>query len=110
MIDTMQNYIREYSQEIQTLFSEIRKLIIKSVPVKIDEKLWAKLPSFYVENKFVRVIPFKDHINIEASTIVQHKSKLNQYKLTQKGMLQIYIDQDIPYDVLKEIFTETLTK
>ena len=30
------------------------------------------------------------------------------YKVTQKGMLQIFLKQDIPADVLKKIFAKTL--
>ena len=57
---------------------------------------------------FVRLIPFKDHINIEAQAVIQHKEGLSGYKITPKGMLQMFLKQDIPYEVLKQIFAETL--
>ena len=107
MNEAIQEYINKYSKEIQELFIEIRELIINCVPCKIEEKLWAKLPSFYVEKNFIRVIPFKDHININAIAISEHKSKLSHYKITPKAMLQIYVNQEIPHDVLKMIFKET---
>lgn len=110
MDENIENYIEKYSEEIQALFSEIRELIIKSVPCKLEEKLWAKLPSFYIDDKFVRLIPFKDHINIEATAIAAHKPQLKQYKITPKGMLQIYINQDIPYTILQTAFKESLLK
>lgn len=72
------------------------------------KSLWAKLPSYYVGDSFVRLIPFKNHINIETNTIVLHQEELDGYKITPKGMLQIYINQPVPFDVLKQIFTETL--
>lgn len=108
MNEEVQDYIEKYSKEIQILFYEIRELIIKSVPFKIEEKLWAKLPSFYVGEKFIRIIPFKDHINIEAGAIMEYKHKLEQFKITPKGMLQIYINQDIPSNDLTIIFNKTL--
>jgi len=110
MNENIQNYIEKYSEEIQTFFSEIRELIIKSVPCKLEEKLWAKLPSFYIDDNFVRLIPFKDHINIEAAAIIEHKSQLQQYKITPKGMLQIYLNEDIPYAVLQTVFKKSLLK
>lgn len=110
MDENIQNYIEKYSKEVQALFSEIRELIIKSVPCEPEEKLWAKLPSFYIDDKFVRLIPFKDHINIEAAAIAAHRSQLKQYKITPKGMLQIYLNQDIPYAVLQTAFKESLLK
>ncbi len=110
MNQVIQDYVEGYCKDIQLLFIEIREIIIKSAPCEIEEKLWAKLPSFYVGEKFVRIIPFKDHINIEAVTIIEHKSQLEQFKITPKGMLQIYLNQDIPYAVLREVFIETLMR
>ena len=42
-----------------------------------------------------RVIPFKDHINVEAKAVIQHKEELARYKITPKGMVQIYLKQDM---------------
>ncbi len=108
MNQDIQNLIEKYSKDIQLLFTELRELVIKSVPSEIEEKLWAKLPSYYTGKNFVRIIPFKDHINIEATAILEHKSQLEIFKITPKGMLQIYLNQDIPYSILKDIFIETL--
>lgn len=110
MNKNIESYIKKYSEEIQALFLEVRELIIKSVSCELEEKLWAKLPSFYIDDKFVRLIPFKNHINIEAAAIIDHKSQLQQYKITPKGMLQIYLNQNIPYDILQTVFKESLLK
>lgn len=56
----------------------------------------------------MRLIAFKDHINIEAQAVISHKEELAGYKITPKGMLQIYLKQDIPSDILKQMFAETL--
>ncbi|WP_313340017.1 DUF1801 domain-containing protein [Sedimentibacter sp.] len=108
MNDDIQDYIRKYCGDIQNLFVDLRKLIIQSVHCEIEERLWARLPSFYVGEKFIRIIPFKDHINIEAKAIMEHKHQLEQFKITPKGMLQIYLNQDIPDNVLITIFNKTL--
>lgn len=110
MNEDIQNYIMKYSNEIQKLFCELRMLIIQSVPYNIEEKLWAKLPSYYSDDRFIRLIPFKDHINIEAATIIENKNKLKEFKITPKGMLQIYSNQTIPANVLKIIFKDTLSE
>ncbi|ROR29225.1 hypothetical protein EDD66_103161 [Mobilisporobacter senegalensis] len=104
----IQEYITKYCDEIQKLFYELRRLIIQSVPCEIEEKLWAKLPSYYIGDRFIRIIPFKDHINIEAGAIMEHKHQLEQFKITPKGMLQIHLNQSIPSNVLATIFNETL--
>lgn len=110
MSEDIQNYINQYSDEIQQLFIKLRDEIINSVSCEIEERLWAKLPSFYAGNKFVRLIPFKDHINIEASALLLHKAELDQYKMTPKGLIQIYINQEIPISLFQIVFQETLMK
>lgn len=90
------------------MFDELRELIYSSTSKIPEEKLWAKLPSYYVGESFVRLIPFKDHINIEAQSAIQRKSELTGYKFSSKGMLQLYLKQDIPYEALKSIFSEAL--
>ncbi|MGN0453403.1 MAG: DUF1801 domain-containing protein [Ruminococcus sp.] len=108
MNEQAKDYIDKYPSEIIDMYSNLRKMIFDSVSSELKEVLWAKLPSYYVGESFVRLIPFKDHINIEAHAIIQHKEELACYKITPKGMLQIYLNQDIPYEVLKQIFAETL--
>jgi hypothetical protein len=110
MKDDIQDYIKKYSNDIYNLYIELRELIMQSVPNEIEEKLWAKLPSYYVGENFIRIIPFKDHINIEAHAIVEYKNQLQPFKITPKGMLQIYLNQDLPEHILKEIFSKTLTR
>lgn len=110
MNEQIKTYLEKYPQEIVDMFTELRQLIFDSVSVDVDEIMWAKLPSYYNGEKVVRLIPFKDHINVEASSVIQHKDKLADYKITPKGMLQIFVKQDIPGDALKQIFAETLNE
>ena len=90
------------------MYNNIRQIILDSVSSEPEETLWAKLPSYYVGETFVRLIPFKDHINIEANAISEYKDVLSGYKVTPKGMLQIFLKQELPIDVLKQIFAKTL--
>ena len=108
MNEDIKAYIEKYSEEIIDIFKELRRLIFESVSADLTETMWAKLPSYYNGEKLVRLIPFKDHINIEATAITPHKSELQGYKITPKGMLQIYIGQELPKEALQRIFTETL--
>lgn len=110
MNEEVKIYIGKYSNEIAVLFNQLRQMIIDSVSSEPKECLWARLPSYYVGEAFVRLIPFKDHINIEAQALIEHKEELEGYKITPKGMLQIYLNQDIPYEVLKQVFAETLVQ
>lgn len=108
MNEQVKEYIDKFSSEIIDMYNNLRQMIFDSVSCEPEETLWAKIPSYYVGKSFVRLIPFKDHINIEAQAVIQHKEELSGYKITPKGMVQIYLKQDIPYEVLKQIFAETL--
>lgn len=100
------NYLEKFDGSTKQRFYILYKLIYESTSKNIVEKLWAKLPSFYVDNNFIRIIPFKDHINIEIKTGISHGSELLAYKITPKGMLQIFHHQEIPEEILKTVFAE----
>ena len=108
MNESVVKYLEKYPDNIKSLFSYVRDIIYQSVEKEVEEKLWANIPSYYLNESFVRIIPFKDHINIEAKAIINFKEKLEGYKVTPKGMLQLYINDEIPSDVLLEVFKRTL--
>lgn len=108
MNEQVQVYIEKYPQKVIKAFKELRQMIYDSVDAEVTETMWARMPSYYVGEAFVRLIPFKDHINIEAAAITTHKEELSGYKITPKGMLQIYMDQQLPAEKIKKIFSETL--
>ena len=108
MNEQVREHLTRYPQEIFDMYEQLRTMIYACASREPEETLWAKLPSYYVGAAFVRLIPFKDHINIEAQAVLWHAEALAGYRITPKGMLQIYLKQAIPCDVLKQIFTETL--
>ena len=108
MIEDITCYLDRFNEQTKRRFYALRDLIYQSTSKTIDEKFWAKLPSFYVDRNFVRIIPFKDHINIEAKAVLAHKDELSKYRLTPGGMLQIYHNQQIPNEMLKGLFKESL--
>ena len=50
----------------------------------------------------------KDNEDDTKEIIYIEYNLLDGYKITPKGMLQIFLKQDIPTDILKKIFAETL--
>lgn len=108
MNEQVNEYIKKFPAEVVDMFQALRQLIYDSVSTEPEEIMWAKLPSYVAEEKFVRLIPFKDHINVEAQAVSLHREELAGYKITPKGMLQLYVNQEIPTVVLQQIFSETL--
>lgn len=70
--------------------------------------MWSKLPSYYCGKKFIRLIPFKDHINVEAAGLALYSEELSNCKFTPKGMLQIKPGDSINRNILEKAFTDTL--
>lgn len=109
MNEQIREYITKYPDEIIDMYNVLRKLIFDSISSEPQETMWAKLPTYCVGESFVRLIPFKDHINIEANAVPEYREALMDYKVTPKGMLQIFLKQDIPVDVLMQVFKKTLS-
>ncbi len=106
MNDEIKKFIENYPCEIIEMFHSVRRIIFECAPTA-TETLWAKMPSYYFENCFIRIIPFKNHINVEAKAVFDFIDELSEYKITPKGMLQIYSNQNIPIAILKKIFIKT---
>lgn len=97
------------STVIKDMFLHLKKIVYDACPTAI-EKMWAGLPSYYSKDQFVRLIPFKDHINVEAVTLVDFKTELNGYKFTPKNMLSIFVGETIPETILFKVFYTTLSE
>jgi len=108
----MDSSIEKFLASFDTLtierFNALYQLALESTPRPVEEKLWARLPTIACGEKFIRLIPFKDHINIEAAGLAAHKHQFAGYRFTPKGMLQIGHKQDIPAETLKLVFRESL--
>jgi len=50
------NYLEKFEEQTKERFCILHGLIYESTSQKIDERLWAKLPSFYVDDNVVRLI------------------------------------------------------
>ena len=107
MNEQVSKYFEKYSPEIVDLLNNVRGIVFESTSTEPKETVWAGMPSYYVGDAFVRLIAFGNHINVEAKAIEKHREELASYKITPKGMLQIYLGQPIPKDALKQIFAET---
>lgn len=107
MIQEIEQYLEKDPEEIVMLFKKIREIVFSIEDITLEEKMWAKLPSYYCGGKFVRIIPFKDHINIEADGLSKRASDFTNFKFTPKGMLQIKPNQVIDAEILKMGFLDT---
>lgn len=53
MEENIYNYLENFEEQTKQRFSMLYRLIYESTSQNINEELWAKLPSFFVDNYFV---------------------------------------------------------
>ena len=105
---SIEEFIASFDPLTIERFMALYQLALESTPRQVEEKLWARLPTIACGRNFIRLIPFKDHINIEAEGLATHKDQLAGYRFTPKGMLRIGHEQEIPIAVLRAAFKATL--
>lgn len=101
------------------LLKELDALLHESLAVQPSEKVWSKMPMYYIGERSIILAPFKGHVNIVSNAetsrkamglpnaILAHRDELTEYKITPKGMLQIFCGQTVPKAQLSMIFRET---
>ncbi len=111
--------LEKLDKQTVSLFTELDTLLHKSLTEQPDEKLWSKLPMYYIGNRSIILAPFNGHVNIVSNAAISHKTEvfinavashrdqLKDYKITPRGMLQIFCGQEIPKELLAKIFRET---
>lgn len=104
----IEEFLKKYPESIIDLYLKLEKIIIASTDQKITATLWAKLPTYSLNDRFIRLIPFKDHINVEAKAVVNNLNLITNYKITPKFMIQVYLNQEVDAMLFKKIFQETL--
>jgi uncharacterized protein YdhG (YjbR/CyaY superfamily) len=101
-IEEITEYFAKYEPEKIVRLEVIRTLIHESMP-QFNEKMWTKVPCFYTDKKTIVIRVFEDHINFISDSVLQYKDEFLEYKITPKGMLQIFDNQELPLESLKKI-------
>jgi uncharacterized protein YdhG (YjbR/CyaY superfamily) len=100
---TMDEYIVQFSPEVQEKLQTLRTVIKESAP-DAEEKMSWQMPTFALHGNLVHFAAHKKHIGFYpgASGIEVFKHKLSDYK-SSKGAVQFPIEKDIPYELISEI-------
>lgn len=99
------NYMLNFSPEIQQRLEEIQKAI-KSVVPEAKERISYNMPSFWFHGNLVYYGAFKNHIGFyPASKTVfeKFKEELKNYKQSGKGTVQFPNEKPIPLNLIKQI-------
>lgn len=102
-INTIDEYIAQFPEDIQTILMEIRSVIQDAAP-QATEKISYQMPTFYFNGNLVHFAAFKSHIGFYPvpSGIEKFKEELAQFK-GGKGSVQFPLDKPMPYDLIRRI-------
>jgi len=100
---SIDEYILQFSPEIQEKLLSIRKVIKESAPDAVEKISW-QMPTFFLHGNLVHFAAHKNHIGLYpgANGMEAFKSKLSEYK-TSKGAVQFPFDKPMPYELISEI-------
>ncbi|TGL97447.1 DUF1801 domain-containing protein [Leptospira barantonii] len=96
-------YIRCFPEDIQTILEELRSAIQKAAP-KAIEKISYQMPAFALGGNLVYFAAYKNHIGFypTSSGIRAFLPELTSYK-TSKGAIQFPIEEPLPLKLIAKI-------
>lgn len=100
---SIEEYILQYSPEIQEILQRLRKVIKESAP-DAKEKISWRMPTFELHGNLVHFAAFKNHIGFypSPSGIDNFKHELSEYK-GAKGSIQFPLKKPMPYELISKI-------
>lgn len=103
-MDSVDEYISAYPQEVQDILRRIRAIVQENAPGAI-EGISYKIPAYKIHGRpLVYFAAFPHHIGFYATSSGHEKfsSELSGYK-QGKGSVQFPLDREIPYDLIARI-------
>lgn len=101
--NTIDEYIINFSPEVQEILKMLRKVIKDSAPGAV-EKISYQMPTFALYGNLVHFAAYKNHIGFypAPSGIDKFKEELAEYK-GAKGSVQFPIEKPLPYELISRI-------
>lgn len=102
-VTNIDEYIAQYSEELQAILQKTRETIAKAAP-QATEKLAYGVPTFYQGENLVHFGAFKKHLGFFPTPgAIQHFAEdLKGYK-TAPGTVHFPYDKKIPYALIAKI-------
>lgn len=102
-VKTIDDYISQFSQDVQVKLKELRTIIKKNAP-EAEEKISYGLATFTLHGNLIHFGAFKNHIGLYATPSGNEafKKELSQYK-GSKGAVQLPLDKPLPRGLIARI-------
>jgi len=101
---TVDEYIKSFPTDIQTLLNKVRETIKKNAPDAVESIAYG-MPAYKMNGKpLVYFAGFKKHIGFYATPTghAEFANELSMYK-QGKGSVQFPLNKPIPYELIKRI-------
>jgi len=101
--ESIDEYISQFSVEIQEILETLRNVIQESAPDAI-EKISYQIPTFHLHGNLVHFAAYKNHIGFypTSSGIAAFIHELSEYT-SSKGAVQFPLDRPVPYELISKI-------
>jgi uncharacterized protein YdhG (YjbR/CyaY superfamily) len=102
---TIDEYIAQYSKDVQKILQEIRATVRKAAPMS-EEKISYGIPTFTLAGKYlVYFAAYKNHIGVYPvpNNNKAFEKDFARYKTSGKGTIQFPLDAPIPYNLVAKI-------
>lgn len=102
-IDSTDQYIRQFPEEVQLLLQQVREAIRSAAP-KATEKISYAMPTFYLNGNLVHFAAYKKHIGFYPGpdALRQFADEVAKFK-NSKGAIQFPLDAPLPLGLIKKI-------
>mgnify|MGYP003583105865 FL=1 len=103
-MNPIDNYIKQFPEEVQEKLLEIRKIIFSIAPDAIEKISYGMLGFFLNSKPLVYFAAYKNHIGFYATPNGHEKfaEELSVYK-QGKGSVQFPLNKEIPFDLIRRI-------
>jgi uncharacterized protein YdhG (YjbR/CyaY superfamily) len=108
---TVDEYIKSFPTDIQTLLKKVRETIKKNAPDAVESIAYG-MPAYKMNGKpLVYFAGFKKHIGFYATPTghAEFADELSPYK-QGKGSVQFPLNKPIPYELIKRIVAFRVTE
>lgn len=109
LIQTIEDYINQYSDEMQYKLNSLRKIVNNTAPSATEKLAWG-VPTYYQRGFLVEFAANKNHIGfyVTPSTIAQFRQELKPYQHNSKNMIQFPIKEELPAELIEKLISHRL--
>ncbi len=102
-IETIDEYIACYPDELQKVMHDLRRFIKKCAPEASERISWG-MPTFYLQGNLAHFAVNKGYIGLYPgeSGVSVFKDELAEYTTT-KGSIHLPLNRPMPYDLIKKV-------